>query len=799
MLACLKKVLVRLQAILSGLWKRSGRPGRVLLVALAAGALLVLFSPLFVPKPDLLDEISFSTVIFDRHGQILRVSLSQDEKYRIRARGADLPPELVEATLRYEDKLFRYHPGVNPLALGRAFLATYFTGNRRLGGSTLTMQLARLRFNLDTTTWSGKLVQILRAVQIEIHYSKDQILEAYFNLAPYGGNVEGAASAALVYYHKPLDRLNLPEILSLVGVPQNPNKRHPAAGNNADLLAVRARVGELWKKDHPEVGQGLLMDGLDLRVYSASKLPFAAPHLTTELLKTAPWPDQIHTTLDSDQQRLISDILRRYSARGRAYGLDNAAAMLVHWPDMEVRALVGSADFHSSAIEGQVDGTLARRSPGSTLKPFIYALALEQGLIHTQTVLIDSPRTFSGYDPENADQNFQGPIPAARALAQSRNIPAIVLAQKLSSPDLYMFLRRAGVAFTHSAAHYGLALVLGGAEVSMRELAGLYGMLANRGLWQPLVFLKDTPLSPAKRLLSPEAAFVTMTMLAYSQGELSNVSRPRRGRAPTTYIKTGTSNGFRDAWAAGVCGPYVLVVWAGNFDNQPNPLLVGQQVAVPLWQDIVNAISAAEPLQDLTYRDMTLLKVSLLDTCAATGDLDTSLCRETARTWFIPGVSPIKSSGVFQSILIDKESGLRACVDEPGRTERVVWEFWPSSLQRIFQQAGVLKPPPPPFLPSCAGQNAPALVGQGPRITVPKPGMVYNLSLSRPERNVIPLTASTDAEARTVFWFANGRFVGRSQPEQAFMWTPDPGQTDLKAMDEFGRISSRRLAVETVP
>lgn len=747
------------------------------------------------PPPPLLEGVPFSCMILDRHGDLLRLGLASDDKYRIRVGLDEIAPEAVQAALLYEDRYFYRHPGVNPFAVLRAAWATYLGGERRMGGSTITMQVARLRLGLITTTWIGKLRQMVAALHLERHYSKQRILEAYFNLAPYGGNVEGIGAAARVYFRKTAGRLGRAESLALAVVPQNPSRRAPLGGKEFD--AARGRLTALWNARVPARGLSLAGGVPPLRVYSPSELPFEAPHAASELLSGCGQGERIRSTLDMPIQHVLEREIRRFTARGRAYGLENAAALLVHWPDMEIHALVGSADFHSTRIQGQVDGTRARRSPGSTLKPFIYALALEQGLIHPMTLLEDSPRSFGGYDPENFDRSFRGPIPACEALRTSRNLPAIALAARLHDPDLYDFLRRGGIFLPQEPSHYGLGLVLGGAEVTMRELAQLYAMLANRGLLRSARLTRGAAEEFPVRLLSPEAAFVTLSMLE----DPSRIRETARGRVPLP-LKTGTSNGFRDAWAAGVAGQYVLVVWVGNFDNRANPLLVGGEVAAPLFEDMVRALAHVRPLKDLVAEHREGLNVREVEVCTATGDLDTSLCGDVITTLFIPGMSPVRSSGVFRTILVDRYTGLRACAPEPGRTEERVWEFWPSNLRRIFLRAGIVKPPPPPFSPECAAlrrSSERAPLGNPPRISIPKEGVLYRLPLADPARGRLPLTADADADARSVFWFAGDRFLGRSAPGRELLWTPPPGTTELRAVDDRGRASRRRLLVRVAP
>ena len=754
------------------------------------------------PKPPLLDGVSFSPLILDRDGELLRMGLTEDEKYRVRVSLHDVAPEAVNAVLLYEDRYFYTHPGVNPLSLLRAGLSM-LGGSRRMGGSTITMQVARLRLGLSTTTVSGKLLQMVRALQYEYHYGKDEILEAYFNLAPYGGNIEGIGAAARIYFHVPPGRLSLSESLALAVVPQNPVRRSPL--NGPDFGSARARMAALAVSDRngepaeaPDYGNGtgiLRASGAEtlppLRVYGPSSLPFSVPHLSGELLPYSVEGRPVRTYIDSRLQHLLERVVAGFAARGRRYGLANASALLIHWPDMEVRALAGSADFFNDAISGQVDGTNARRSPGSTLKPFIYGMALDQGKIHPRTLLEDSPRSFGGYDPENFDRIFRGPLPAEEALRSSRNIPAILLASQLR-PGLYAFLKRAGVELPFSEEHYGLSLVLGGAEVTMRELGALYAMLANKGVWRQPRFFAGQEERPAVSLLSPEAAVITLRMLE----DGVHFVRVSSGPVPLRF-KTGTSNGFHDAWTAGVVGPYVLVVWVGNFDNTPNPLLVGGEVAAPLFTDIAQAVASSEKhFVDLVPRQQEGLNITRERVCTATGDLDTSLCGETTETWYIPGRSPTRSSGVFRTILIDRETGLRACEDVPGRTEEVVWEFWPSDLQAQFLRAGVVKAPPPPYGPGCGRETA---AGTAPRVISPREGVVYRRSLSALEKTGIPLTAGADADAGAVFWFVKERFLGRAAPGETLLWFPEDGVHELRVVDDRGRASSQKVTVRTVP
>ena len=322
-------------------------------------------------------------------------------------------------------------------------------------------------------------------------------------------------------------------------------------------------------------------------------------------------------------------------------GIRNAASILVDTRDMSVRAWVGSAAYWKDDIDGQVNGVLAKRSPGSTLKPFVYALALDQGLLHPQTMLRDLPSSFGPFTPENFDGRFFGPISAEGALIRSRNIPAVWVAMQLKQPSLYQFLQSAGIRDLKHESFYGLALPLGGGEVTMEELAGLYAMLANGGMLRPMRFEKSEPLAEGTRLLSPEATFITLDMLRRNPRPDEDGTVPVRSRWPIAW-KTGTSWSFRDAWSAGVVGPYVLVVWIGDFDGRGNPAFVGVDAAAPLFFRIADAVNLAHRGDTVPLAEPPP-GISKVAVCAESGDLPNAYCPRTIDPR-IPGKSPIRVS-----------------------------------------------------------------------------------------------------------------------------------------------------------
>ena len=761
------------------------------------------------PKPSLYGDATFSAAVLDRQGRLLRLALADDERYRLRSRLDTISPAAIEATLLYEDRHFYRHPGVNPASLLRALWSSYRRQGRPMGASTITMQLARMRFGLHTRTLAGKLVQIARAVQLERHYSKAEILEAYLNSAPYGGNIEGIGTASLVYFDKPAAALALPEALALAVIPQNPARRNPASADGyPHMAAARRRLLAMWAQARPLDDETRAQFALPLAVRARSQLPFHAPHFSESILASAAERrGLIRTTLDLDRQSMLERQLARYVDRGRSRGIQNASAMLIDYRSMEVLAALGSADFFDPSIDGQVDGTRAKRSPGSTLKPFVYALAIERGIIHPASLLKDAPTRFAAYTPENFDRGFMGPIKAKQALIASRNVPAIELLSRVGQVAFNEFLVNAGVRGLAAPEHYGLAMILGGNELSMRELVTAYAMLANGGLLKPLHTYTGERKRPSdKRLLSAEASFLVLDMLRDNPrpGALNRLrsSGPHGnepygsgpyGKAPIAW-KTGTSYAFRDAWSVGVFGPYVLAVWVGNFDGSANPAFVGRSAAAPLFFEIADALIAGLDDARPAYLRRAGLNIEKVQVCAATGDLPGRHCPRTEKAWFIPGVSPIKVSNVHRAVRIDRQTGLRACRFDADNTREEVFEFWPSDILALYRHAGIAVRQAPPWSAECEASHREAS-GLPPRISSPTSGLTYHLRIDRLADERIPFAARTDSDVQRLFWFVDDRFIASGAGDETVFWKPVAGEHRILAVDDLGRSHSRQLSV----
>jgi len=757
----------------------------------AAAGLLAVGLLWLLPAPSLYPGSGFSTAYLDRDGRLLRLTLAPDDRYRLYTPLDEIAPAVVEATTLYEDRWYFRHPGVNPFALGHA-IWDMARGGRVRGASTITMQLVRLRDGIDTTRPLGKLVQMARALRLELHHHKRAILEAYLNLAPYGGNIEGIGAASRIYFGKPAARLSPVEAMTLAVIPQNPGARVPTRADGwREVDAARRRLWAAWTAADPGTAPGA--DDLRLRmaVSGAGELPFRAPHFVDALRLRGESARTLRTSLDLDLQTLVERQVDGHVAAHRSIGMTNASALLMNWQTREIVAMVGSADYFDDALHGQVNGTLAPRSPGSTLKPFIYALAQQQGLIHPMSLLKDAPRRFGLYTPENSDARFRGPMLARDALIQSRNVPAVDLLLRLHDDALWRLLDDAGVRNLRSPEHYGLALALGGHELTMAELVSLYAMLANLGDWAEPVWRADAPPPATRALMTPEAAFLTLEMLRHNP-PVDRLAAGNRAPDYPVYWKTGTSYAFRDAWSIGIAGPYVLAVWIGDFEGRSNPAFVGRLAAAPLFFRIVRAL-AARDADAFSPQGIPpgLINVRQVDVCATTGDLPGEHCPSRDRSWFIPGVSPIRVNSIYRAVPVDRETGQRVCLHMPPGTRMEVFAFWPSDLAALFRQAGMAHRAPPPA-PGCDRMD---MAGSPPEIRSPDPRVTQVLTAGQRE---IALLATADADAGRLHWFADDGYLGSVAPGQPLQWSPRTGRHQLRVVDTRGRADAVWIAVESV-
>jgi len=772
-------------------------------------------------------------VITDRHGVALRYVLPADDTWRFPVQRDELPDELVRAVVAAEDQHFYRHPGVDPLAVVRAAWSNLRAGAVVSGASTIPMQIARMA-DPAPRTLDSKLRESFRALQLDLHRSKAELLDTCLNLAPYGSNIEGVGAAARFYFDKHPAQLSLGEIALLVVLPRSPVAFDPTLHPEA---ARRARAALLDRLERQGVfpRQAIEAARHDPIPTRRRPVPWHAPHFADLILRAGAPGGTISspetTTLDLGMQRTVERLVRGRIGALRAEGLGNAAAVVIQIDGRAVRALVGSADYSETLYDGQVDGALARRSPGSTLKPFLYAEALDRGLILPDSYLLDIPTDFAGYVAQNYDGRYRGRVTAREALIHSLNAPAVRLLSRVGLQPFHRLLVRGGLeTLDRPAGSYGLPLVLGAGEVRLLDLTNLYATLAAGGVHHPVRLLAppeeaaDDEPAPRRledaslrygvlgagededdRLVSPEAAW-TVTEI------LRNVERPdlpeawdlTRG-APEVAWKTGTSYGHRDAWAVGFSRHYAIGVWVGSFDGTPHKGISGSEHAAPLLFGIFRALEpgGVAPVQPFG------LQLDTIELCTVSHQLPGPFCPETRRYPYLPGRSRLATCPIHRRVPIDPETGglfTADCGPRPFTWKRV--QVFPAELvawQRATHRVRSASSGVPPVSPRCpGGARGPDSVtrlgspgGEPPRIVSPDAATPYRLRRDAPlSSQRIALVARTGPDAHHLYWYQDGLLVGSAAVGESLFLTPSRGRHRLAVTDDQGRSDGMTYDVE---
>ncbi|WP_324132135.1 penicillin-binding protein 1C [Bosea sp. (in: a-proteobacteria)] len=550
--------------------------GSLALLLTAATATLLHYAAT-LPPLDLTAASDRSTVVLDREGRLLRPFLTPDGRWKLPVGAGDVDPRYLAMLKAYEDRRFDSHAGIDPLGLVRAAGQMLWNGRIVSGGSTLTMQVARLLEPREERSLGAKIRQAVRAIELERRFTKTQILDLYLTLAPFGGNLEGVRAASLAWFGKEPKRLSTAEAALLVALPQSPETRRPDRYVEAARKArdrVLARVEQAGLATAAEVAAAR-----DEPVPTARKpFPTLAPHVAEQVVAEAPAARSHRLSLDARLQSALEAL-----ARDRSLGLSpqvSIAILAVDNDTGEIRASVGGVDYFAAERAGSLDLTRALRSPGSALKPFIYALAFDNGIAHPETMLEDRPARYGLYVPENFDMTFQGMVSARKALQLSLNVPAVELLSALGPQRFLSRLRDAGVAVAmpREGGAPGLAVGLGGLGITLQDLTRLYVGLARGGDVAPLKVRTEDGGAPSPRLVEPVAAWYVADTLLGAPPPLNAVP----GRIA---FKTGTSYGYRDAWAVGFDRKHTIGVWVGRADNGAVPGLVGRVVAAPILFD----------------------------------------------------------------------------------------------------------------------------------------------------------------------------------------------------------------------
>lgn len=557
----------------------------------AAGVIAVMLSlfALDLAFPPPLERVrQVSPVVVDRNGEWLMAFTTLAGKWRLEARLDDIDPEFLRRLVAIEDARFWVHPGVDPIALARASVSFIRTRRVTQGGSTITMQLARL-LEPRSRTIGSKLIEIIRALQIERRLSKRQILAAYLTMTPYGGNLEGVRAASRAYFQRDPQWLDDSEMALLIALPQAPETRRPDRHPRAALVARNRVLDEFVSIG--ALSRERAAEGRQSPIPARSPFPYSAPNAAEELIAAHPGQSIIRSSLDARLQRDLEALAHR-----RAVSLDpntQVAVIAVNVAAHEVRARVGGAGRERAG--GYIDMTRAIRSPGSALKPFLYAIAFDEGIAAPETLVRDAPRRFGGYLPENFDRRFHGDVTLEEALQHSLNMPAVATLERIGAGRFQAALQNAGADIRmprRAIAEPGLALALGGVGITLEDLTELYAALGDDGRARPLLYEPGGLFSFARTFVRAATADRVLDILATGPSAAGRMPSQLAQNAPRIAFKTGTSYGFRDAWSVGVANGYAIGVWVGRPDGAPRPDATGRDAALPILFEAFDLLGA---------------------------------------------------------------------------------------------------------------------------------------------------------------------------------------------------------------
>ena len=786
----------------SGLHRNGERWWRRLLPWLRWGTAAVLLSLLILdfafplPLPKARDT---STLVVARDGTPLRAFADRDGVWRYPATPEGVSPLYRQALLNYEDRHFYRHPGVNPWALLRAG-GQWIRGGRIVsGGSTLTMQVARILDRHSRTPW-GKLKQLLRALQLEAHLSKREILALYLERAPFGGTIEGVEAASWAYLGKPASRLSRAEAALLAVLPQSPSRlrpdRHPEAARAArDKVLTRMVALGVWTKADADDAR------IEPVVARSLQPPLHAALLAERLRRAQPNAARIATTIDPELQRTLEDRVTAYFSQ--LPERTSAALLVMDNASLEARAYIGSVEFGDQARLGHVDMVQAWRSPGSTLKPFLYGLALEDGLIHSESLLVDAPQSFGGYRPGNFDAAFNGPIGAAEALRLSLNVPAVDLLDRVGPARFSARLANGGIALKYPpGAKPNLAMILGGTGARLEDLVGAYSALNRNGIAGRVRYTRAQEKTE-RRILSPGAAWIVREVLeanprpGYGQGAFDVGARPR------VAWKTGTSYGFRDAWAIGSTRRYTVGVWVGRPDGTPLPGQYGAATALPLMFETIDSLPRAPG--DATLQPPPA-NVAEAEICWPLGlppeAVAPQLCQRRMKAWTLDGAVPptfaerdarLWNAG-RESFRKDAKTGLRLSAEcaKPHVEVETQIARWPALASPWLPAQARKESSLPPLSPDCVPDGRDAgeelhIEGINEHATLARaPGSTHGARLA---------VRALGTQAR-VQWLLDGRWIAETNGARAFTRDyEETGEHTLTALADSGAWKQVRFSV----
>lgn len=756
---------------------------------------LILLSILFicalfpVRKPVMSND--YSRVILDTKDRILRVFLNKDQQYCFPPDLSDsIPHKLEKAVLSFEDRFFYYHPGINPWSLIRA---TYLNiVNQRIvsGGSTITMQVARIRKQRSRNIWS-KVLEIFESFRFELRYSKKEILKMYLDHAPYGGNIQGYQTASWRYFGTNPDELTWAQATLLAVLPNSPGQISPIMNNNVLKLKRDKLLKSLHSKGEfdEQTYKLALLEEIPEEIVA---FPFLSPQFTRKIDREISYGKPVvKTTLNKEIQEKTRFLAQRHMKLLVPLGIPNCAVLVAETRSRKVRAYIGSNDYNDDLNLGKVDGITASRSSGSILKPFLYALSVEKGIVLPETQIMDIPTYYGAFSPHNANESYDGVVRAKNALIRSLNVPAVRLLYTYGQYNFYDFLKQAGVStLFRESDEYGLSLILGGSEIQLWDVVQLYCGLGDKGNFSELQYLEDQDNLNYRHLIDEASAYLVLECL-------KEVKRPGAEYYWDKYMsqkpvawKTGTSYGHKDAWAIGVTPDWVVGVWIGNFTGESNKSLSGARSAGPLLFQVLNALP---PLTESNWFETPEYDMETVDLCAATGFVAGEFCEDR-----VESVRPSVSSGLricpyHKRIFIDSLNSFEVCSYcwNENRISRTILVYPPGVIQYLRNKGALSEKLP------VHNEKCPVLGGKEEvEILYPLQGMKLQVVKDFDgQLQEIVMRAAHRHKETSLYWYLDDSFLGMTMREHVLSVKVTAGEYNLYVIDEKGNKSSVRFSV----
>ena len=785
---------MKFKEIISDYWKemsllKKGVAGVCLLLLTGAGFLFY-FS---LPTP--LFNSSYSTVLEDRNGILIGAKIADDEQWRFPI-SDEVPDKFKTAIMEFEDRNFESHFGVDPIAIARAIKQNYQAGEVVSGASTLSMQVIRLaKENPDRTIWE-KLKEIAQATRLEIAFSKDEILALYSAHAPFGGNVVGLEAASWRYFRRKSSQLSWAETATLAVLPNTPALIHP--GRNRD--ALKAKRDRLLKRLlESEKIDSLTYDlsVLELLPQKPLALPDEAPHLVSKFYSGVEREKKTITSLDLNLQKKVNEIVDRNHEKLKANGIQNASVLVLDVRKQEVAAYVGNTSGNSKEHGQSVDVITAPRSSGSILKPLLYTLKMNEGDILPNTLVPDVPSKFSNYSPQNYNRSYDGAVSASEALSRSLNVPAVYMLQEFGVPKFHYYLNELGLStITKEPEHYGLSLILGGAEITLWDIASVYGSLAHqlnkyeadaeiKNNYELINFSQKVGSDHQKSSRSKQSVTINEGVIWSTFQAMLEVNRPnqevnwrRFQNARKVAWKTGTSFGYRDGWAIGVTPEFVVAVWVGNADSEGRPELTGLKAAGPILFDVFDVLPPTSWFNEPLYEMEEIL------VCETSGHRAGNYCpnaklESVPRTGLQTTVCPY-----HQLVHVNNSETQRknsSCADLT-ELKAMNWFVLPPVQEWYYKRSHSEYKDLPSLAPNCGDENQLTM-----RLIYP-----FNSSIIYVPKEIDGSMGKTIFEVahrdqRTkIYWHLDNEFLGETETFHQQALSPKPGKHTLTLVDEKG-------------